>query len=138
MIRLLIGFFKGAALGGGIGYGAYALGLGGGMMWVLAAVTGAIVGLFVGRPIWKHIMEKNSTSVTSILKMVVGAAIGCGLYALIRLWSGMDVELLGETRNVLNFQFIVGGAIGAVYGAFIEWDDGVGEAPKKSSKSAKK
>lgn len=131
MERLLLGFLKGALLGGGLGYGAYYLGLGGAFMWVLVAIVGALVGLFVGRPIWRHIMDKDTTSITSILKMVFGAGVGCGLFALLRLWNGMEVEMLGETRNVLRWQFLVAGVVGAVYGAFVEWDDGAGDAPDK-------
>ncbi len=124
MIRLILGLIKGAVIGGGLGYGAYALGLQGGWNWIIYGLVGALVGLFVGQPIWRKIIAKNSTSVTSIIKAVFGFIVGCGLYALVaKVWGGFDLELNGDVRNVINWQFITGGVIGAIYGAFVEWDD---------------
>ncbi len=130
MFRILFGLIKGAVIGAAIGYGAYALNLGGVMHWVTYAVVGAVVGLLVGRPIWRHLLDKSSTLWTAWLKAIFGAAIGVGIYALVaRVWGGMELTLLeGQTRLVQDWQFVMGGAIGAIYGAFVELDD----APSKT------
>jgi hypothetical protein len=122
--RILFGLVKGAVLGGAIGYGAYALGLTGILHWVTYAVIGAVVGLLVGRPIWRHLLDKSSTLWTAWLKAIFGAGVAVGLYALVaRVWGGFDLALLGETRKVQDWPFVLGGAIGALYGAFVELDD---------------
>lgn len=131
MLRLLLGLVKGVIIGAGVGYGAFALGLGGAFNWVTYGAVGALVGLLVGRPIWSHILDKRSTAVTSILKAAFGFGIGCGLYALIaKVWGGGGLQLaaisdaLGaEPRDLIDWQFVTGGAIGALYGAFVEVDD---------------
>ena len=127
MFRLLLGLLKGAVIGGGLGYGAYELGLGGWAGWFVYCSIGAVIGLLVGKPIWSHLRDKGATLWTPALKAVFGAGIGAGLYALVKYFaSGMELELLGETRAIPNWQFIVGAGIGAVYGAFTELDDSIG------------
>ncbi|RMH36784.1 MAG: hypothetical protein D6689_21830 [Deltaproteobacteria bacterium] len=122
--RLLLGLVKGAAIGGGVGYGAYAAGLGGGMNWAVYGAVGAIVGLLVGRPVWSHLLDKRSTAVTSIIKAVFGIGVCVGLYALAtRVWGGFELAVAGETRNVTDWPFILGAAIGGLYGAWVEADD---------------
>ena len=124
MLRLLLGLVKGAVIGAGIGYGAYSLGWGGGFNWITYGLVGAFVGLLVGRPIWSHLLDKGSTSWTAILKGLFGFGVGCGLYALVaKAWGGFDLALMDETRLVQDWQFVLGGAIGALYGAFVEIDD---------------
>lgn len=131
MLRLLLGLVKGLIIGGAVGYGAYYLGLGGGFHWITYGIIGALVGLLVGRPIWSHIADKQSTTWTAVLKGMFGFGIGVGLYALVaKAWGGFDLSLAEETRNIVDWQFVLGGAIGAVYGAFVELDD----APAKKAK----
>ncbi len=118
-------------IGGALGYGAYAAGFGGSFNWVTYGLIGFTVGLFVGRPIWSHVRDRSSTVWTAVLKGIFGIAIGTGLYALLgKAWGTFDLELLEETRRVHNWQFVLGGAIGAIYGGFVEVDD----APKVSKK----
>ena len=132
VFRLVFGVLKGAVVGGAIGYGAYAAGLDGGFNWLTYAVIGFLVGLFVGRPIWSHIRDRSSTVWTAVLKGIFGVIIGTVLYAIIgKAWGTFDVSLLDETRRVHNWQFILGGAIGALYGGFVEIDD----APPADKKS---
>lgn len=127
-LRLLIGALKGAVLGGGIGYGAYAAGLSGGWNWVTYALIGFAVGLLVGRPVWSHIRQRGSTIWTPVLKGLFGVAIASGLYAAIgKGWGTFDITALGETQRLHNWTFIFGGAVGALYGGFVEADD---SAPK--------
>lgn len=124
VLRLILGLVKGLVLGGALGYGAYVIGIGGALNWLFYALLGALIGLFVGRPVWRHAINKESTVWTSVLKALFGAAIAVGLYAVVaKVWGGFDIELLGETRNVTQWPFIVGGAIGGLYGAFVEFDD---------------
>ena len=136
MLRLLLGLLKGGVIGGGVGYGAYALGLGGGFHWITYGVVGALVGLLVGRPIWSHLLDKGSTSWTAIIKGMFGFGVGVGLYALAaKVWGGFELSLMDETRLTHDWQFVMGGAIGALYGAFVEVDDApaprAADTPKK-------
>ena len=131
VFRFILGAVKGGVFGGGVGYGAYAAGLGGAFNWVTYGVVGVVVGLFVGRPIWSHLRDPKSTAVTSMLKAVFGYGVCIGLYALVaKVWGGFDLALAGETRNLYNWQYILGPAIGAVYGGWLEVDD----APASGSK----
>jgi hypothetical protein len=128
LLRLVLGLVKGAIIGGAIGYGAYALGLGGALGWVIYGLVGVAVGLLVGRPVWSHLRDKHSTIWVSIIKSLFGFGIGAGLYALAgKVWSGPELTIMGDTRPLLDFQYVLGGAIGALYGAWVEADD----APKK-------
>jgi hypothetical protein len=140
VLRLLLGLFKGVAIGGAVGYGAYTLGLGGAFHWITYGVVGALVGLLVGRPFWSHLLDKSSTTWTAIIKGMFGFGVGVGLYALAaKVWGGFDLELMGETRVLHDWQFVMGGAIGALYGAFVEIDDAPPpRAPKDAAGAAKK
>lgn len=136
MVKLLVGILKGAVIGGALGYGAYALAQATDFAnpWLTFGLIGAFVGLFVGKPIWSLIRDKESTSVIAILKAAFGFGIGCGLYALVaRVW-GPTLEIGGF--NVFTWQPTLGGAIGAIYGGFVELDDAIGD--DKSPKSPKK
>ena len=128
MIKLLVGILKGAVIGGALGYGAYELGQATGFSnpWIIYGLIGAIVGLFVGRPIWSLIRDKDSTSVVAILKSVFGFGIGCGLYALIAKAWDPTLEI-ATIENVFAWPPSLGGAIGAIYGGFVELDDAIGD-----------
>lgn len=130
-MRLILGLIKGTAIGAAVGYGAYAAGFGGGFHWVTYGVVGALVGILVGRPIWSHMMDKSSTIWTAVLKGIFGYAAGIGLYAVVaKAWGGFDLTIADQTRNLYDWQFLLGGAIGALWGAFVEVDD----APVKKDK----
>ena len=127
MLRLVLGLFKGAAIGGLIGFGAYSANMSGGWNWITYGVIGVMIGLFVGRPIWTHFRDKSSTVVVSALKAMVGYGVCVGLYALVaKVWGGFDLTLADETRNITNWPYILGAAIGGIYGAWVELDDSVG------------
>lgn len=134
LIRLGSGFIKGAVIGGALGYGTYAAGLSGGIHWALCAIVGAAVGLLCGRPLWSHLRDRSSTVWVSIIKAVFGAGIAVGLYAAAKAWGGIELSLLGETRNALDWPFVVGGSVGALYGAWVEADD---TPPKKKTAEKK-
>lgn len=128
MLKLLVGILKGAVIGGALGYGAHALGQSTGFdnPWIIYGLIGAIVGLFVGRPIWSLIRDKEATSWISILKSAFGFGIGCGLYAIIAKAWGPTLEI-ASVANVFAWPPTLGGAIGAVYGGFVELDDAMGD-----------
>jgi hypothetical protein len=132
VIKLFIGMLKGAVIGGGVGYGAYALNLSGGFHWITYGVIGALIGLLVGRPLWSLIADKNATSVAGVLKAVFGFGVGVGLYALVaKAWGGFEITVGSDTRWLHEWQPILGGAIGAVWGGLVELDDASGEKPEK-------
>lgn len=138
MVKLLVGILKGAVIGAALGYGAFALGQATGFAnpWLTYGLIGVFVGLFVGKPIWTLIRDKNATSVVSILKAAFGFGLGCGLYALIaRVW-GPTLEISGY--NVFAWSPTLGGAIGAVYGGFVELDDAIGDDRDASAKKNRK
>jgi hypothetical protein len=135
MVRLLLGLIKGAILGAAVGYGGFALGLEGGWNYVTYGLAGFVVGLFVGRPLWSHLLDKSSTVWTPILKGLFGFGIACGIYALwINFAPNPSITLMEETHPLTEWQQIFGGAVGALYGAWLEVDD----APAKGDKSKDK
>jgi len=137
VVKLLVGLIKGAVIGGAVGYGAFALwqATGFSSAWLTYGLIGSLVGLLVGRPLWSLIRDKNATSWVSILKAAFGFGVGCGLYALIVkvIHPG---QLLVGSYDVFSWPPMLGGAIGAVYGAFVELDDSVGDG-EKAAKAAK-
>lgn len=138
MVKLLVGILKGALIGAALGYGAYMLHTATGFAnpWLTYGLIGALVGLFVGKPIWTLIRDQNATSWISVLKSAFGFGIGCGLYALLaRVW-GPTVEIGGF--NVFAWEPTLGGAIGAVYGGFVELDDAIGDDKAPPAKGAAK
>jgi len=131
VIRLLLGIVKGAVIGGAIGYGAYSAGMGGGFNWLTYGVVGFMVGMLVGRPFWSHLLDKQSTMVTAVIKAMFGFGMCVGIYALVaKVWGGFDLTIQDETHKLQNWQYIFGGIVGALYGAFVEVDDA---PPKKKT-----
>lgn len=127
-----MGILKGAVIGAAIGYGAFALNNATGFAnpWLTYGVIGALVGLIAGRSIWSLIRDKNATSWAGILKGAFGFGIGCGLYALVsRVWNP-QVQLMVVGQNAFTWPVTLGGAIGAVWGGFVELDDAIGAEPK--------
>jgi hypothetical protein len=137
MVRLFLGLLKGAALGGGLGYGAHHLGLGTSLGLLLYGAVGFVVGLLGGRPFWSHMLDKDSTIVTAVLKAVVGFGVGVGLYEVV-LHVGGDPSLSfgGEHRPLSTWPYVLGALVGAVYGAWVEIDDAPAKAapPKQTER----
>ena len=124
MVRLLSGVIKGAVIGGALGYGAFSLGLGAWVGWLLYGLCGLAVGLLVGRPLWSHLADKKSTVWTAVLKGIVGFGVGVGLWALAAKAAGDPaVSFQGETHTLTAWQPIFGAAVGVVYGMWVELDD---------------
>ena len=139
MVKLLVGLLKGAVIGAAVGYGAFSIGIGAGgaTAWLTYGVVGLLVGLLVGRPLWSLIKDTSATTWVGVLKAAFGFGVGCGLYALIaKAWSP-SFEIAGQPWS---WPPMLGGAIGAVYGGFVELDDAIGTQPadKSKPKAAKK
>jgi hypothetical protein len=125
VVKLVVGLLKGAVIGGGVGYGAYALANATGFSngFLTYGAVGLLVGLLVGRPLWSLIRDKSATSWVGIIKALVGFGIGCGLYAIIAKAWNPQMEIVGHP---FQWSPYLGGLIGAVYGAFVELDDASG------------
>lgn len=135
MLRLIMGLLKGAVIGAALGFGAEQIGLTGGWGYVLFGLVGFAVGLLVGRPIWSHLLDKQSTIWTSVLKGVFGFGIGAGLYALAHNVLGdPTLALLGQARPLTGWTYGFGGLVGAIYGAWIELDDAPPASDEKTAK----
>ena len=139
MLKLLVGILKGAVIGAALGYGAHAAGQAGFSLgpWLTYGLIGVFVGLFVGKPIWALIRDKNSTSWIAVLKSAFGFGIGCGLYALVT--KAISPHWVISGYDVFTWAPTLGGAIGAVYGGFVELDDAIGDdKPAAATKDAPK
>ena len=134
MVKLLVGLLKGAVIGGAVGYGALQLATATGFSnaWLTYGLIGALVGLFVGKPLWSLLRDKNATNWIAVLKGLFGFGVGCGLYALLaKVWNPTFAIADGITAQ---WPPILGGVIGAVYGGFVELDDSIGDDAKSAKK----
>ena len=122
-VRLILGLLKGVIIGGGLGFGFKYLGsLGeqGFMKYILYAAIGALVGFIAGKPFWRH-----ETIWTPVVKAIVGAGICVGLYALVSKALGdPKLAFIGPDVTATSLPYVFGAAVGAVYGIFVEVDDG--------------
>ena len=129
MLKLILGLLKGALVGGAIGYGAFAAGMTGGLLWLVYGVAGALVGLIAGRPLWALITDKDGTTWVSVLKALFGFGVGCGLYALVhKAWSGFELTLSfldDKPRMFQHWQPVFAASVGGFLGAFFEIDDAI-------------
>lgn len=139
MVKLLVGLLKGAVIGGGVGYGAFALQNATGFSnnWLTMGLIGALVGLFVGRPLWSLLRDKNQTNIIAILKAAFGFGVGCGLYAIVaKAWGPAHNSILIAGYDAIYWPPILGAAIGGVYGGFVELDDSIGDDGSKKKAAA--
>ena len=116
-MRILLGLIKGAIFGGGVGFGAYKLGLSGSLGFVVCGVAAAVAGLICGRAPWRH-----ETLVTPIIKSVFGFGVGAGWYYG---WTALGVSAkLASLGGPVELHAIVAPAVVAIlYGTFVEIDD---------------
>lgn len=149
LVRLLIGIVKGLIVGGLLGFGLAKLGFvapGALIAYAAAAVTGILIGLVAGKPIWA-----KDAKVEAGMKAFVGALLGCGLMYVARRWLTMPVPVplgalgganasLGQAVGTLGGLAITSlAAIAVVLGAFYEVDnDPSDDAGAKSAEPAKK
>ena len=136
MGRIILGLLKGGLLGAAAGYFAGTAGVSvGPIAMAFYAALGAAVGLVCGRPLWRQ-----ETFWTPVIKALFGAGVGVGLFFLAR-------KLLGQTslpiaaipasvgHPLAEVPALLGPMIAAVYGIFVEVDDGSSSTPP--AKSAK-
>lgn len=139
MTKLFVGILKGLVIGGALGFGAHALGQSAGFYspWLTFGVIGALCGLLVGKPIWRLVKDAEQTSWIGVIKAAFGFGVGCGLYALLAKVWGPSPLLIDGFGDVFAHPATVGGAIGAIYGGFVELDDGIGDPPKQIAAKSK-
>lgn len=142
-IRLVLGLLKGALIGGLIGLGLAKLGFvapGAIFAYLGIALTGALVGLIAGKPIWAE-----GARIEAGMKAFAGAVLGLGLLWVVRRWLTIPLpvslgafsapnEALGETaaNGTLGGLAVSSYAIvAAVLGGFFEADN----TPDGESKS---
>lgn len=127
--RLLIGIVKGLVVGGLIGFGLVKLGMalpGAVIAYLAAAVTGVVIGLVAGKPIWA-----KDAKIEAGAKAVVGALLGVGLMAAARHWLTMPVPVplgnlapdLSEAPSIGGFAMTSLAAIAALLGGFYDADN---------------
>jgi hypothetical protein len=87
--RLLLGLFKGLLVGGLVGLALAKLGFGAPIAivaYLSAALTGVLVGLVAGKPIWA-----KDAKIEAGMKALAGALVGAGLLYAARRWLTMEV-----------------------------------------------
>ena len=138
VFKLVVGILKGAVIGCALGYGAFALKEATDFAnpWLTYGLIGALVGLVAGRTIWSLLRDKNATAWVSILRAAFGFGVGCGLYAILaKVWT--PPEVLVQGHDIFTWPVTLGGAIGAVYGGFVELDDAIGDDKKAGAESGR-
>lgn len=94
-VRLLAGIIKGLVVGALVGFGLAKLGFaapGAIVAYLAAALTGVVVGLVAGKPIWA-----KDAKIEAGMKAFVGALLGAGLMWAARTWLTLPLPFsLGE------------------------------------------
>jgi hypothetical protein len=125
--RLFLGLLKGIVVGGLVGFAlGAAFGAAGPPAWlayIAAVVTGALVGLVAGKPIWA-----KDARIEAGAKAVVGALLGAGLLFAARRWLAFPLPFslgaFAEPQPTLGLSAIPSLAlVAAVLGAFYEADN---------------
>lgn len=126
--RLLIGIVKGLVIGGLLGFGLVKLGMalpGAVIAYLAAAVTGVVIGLVAGKPIWA-----KDAKIEAGAKAVVGALLGIGLMAAARHWLTMPLPISLDALVPAGTELTIGGfamtslaAIAALLGGFYDADN---------------
>lgn len=130
--RLLVGILKGLVLGSLLGFGLLKLGMafpGAVVAYLAAAITGILIGLIAGKPIWA-----KDARIEAGMKAGVGALLGLGLMFAARKWLTMDVpagllSVAGAAKaeagagTIGQFAMTSLAAIAAVLGGFYDADN---------------
>jgi hypothetical protein len=146
--RLLMGIVKGLLVGGLVGFGLAKLGFvapGAVMAYLAAALTGVLIGLVAGKPIWA-----KDAKIEAGMKAFVGALLGVGLMYAARRWLTMSLPMalgplsapntsLGEpatsTGTLGGLAVTSLAAIAALLGGFYDADNDPNEAGEAKSAS---
>ncbi len=125
--RLLIGIVKGILLGALLGLGLVKLGMAmpfAIVAYLAAAVTGVLIGLIAGKPIWA-----KDAKIEAGTKAFVGALLSLGLMAAARQWlMGIEIpfalgSLAPEHATLGGFAMTSLAAIAGLLGGFYEADN---------------
>lgn len=129
--RLIVGILKGLVVGGLIGFGLVKLGVGlfvGGwaiLAYIAAAVTGIVVGLIAGKPIWA-----KDAKIEAGMKAFVGALLGAGLmFGLGKLALPLSTSVpaafgvMTKDATLAMFPITALAMVAAVLGGFYEADN---------------
>jgi len=131
---LIVGGLLAAALIKGLGMLAFVGTGGGALAYVFAAVTGILVGLVAGKPIWA-----SGGQIEAGLKAFFGALLASGLMFAMRRWLHVDLNLGGlglgpaAATEIGNLPAVTLPAIAMLLGAFYEADN-TPEADKDKDK----
>lgn len=149
--RLLIGIVKGLLVGGLVGFALAKLGFaapGAIIAYLAAAMTGVLVGLIAGKPIWA-----KDAKIEAGMKAFVGALLGVGLMYAARRWLTMPLPIalgplaaantsLGEaatsTGSVGGLAITSLAATAALLGGFYEADNDPAEGEQSTPGGAKR
>jgi hypothetical protein len=138
--RLFVGLFIGLVLGGllaavlikGLGVTVFAAGAGGaGLAYLFAAVTGVVVGLIAGKPIWA-----SGGQIEAGLKAFFGALLGAGIMFGLRRFVTTEISLDSVGAGTGAIGTLVATTlpiIAALLGGFYEVDN-TPEPDKKGEK----
>ncbi len=149
--RLLIGIVKGLLVGGLVGFGLAKLGFAAPMAviaYLAAAVTGVLIGLIAGKPIWA-----KDAKIEAGMKAFVGALLGAGLMYAVRRWLTMPLPFVLGPLSAANTSLgeaatstgTVGGmaitslaAIAGLLGGFYEADNDPSEGSSTPENTGKR
>lgn len=118
MNTIVSGLIKGAIVGLGVGIVFAVFDTGHHMVgtkFILFAMTGLLCGILCGTPIWR-----KEALTSNMIKAATGVVIG--LLAMALLYYVLDVEW--GTRRLSSYYWFVASVFGAMFGAFVEFDDG--------------
>ena len=141
--RLIVGILKGLVVGGLIGFGLLKVGPGlfvgawAILAYIAAAVTGVVVGLIAGKPIWA-----KDAKIEAGMKAFVGAILGAGLMFGLRKFAPPLADsvpaafgvMTKDPQTLATFPVTALAAVAAVLGGFYEADNT--PDPESSAKSA--
>jgi hypothetical protein len=130
--RLIVGILKGLVVGGLVGFALIKLGVGlfvGGwavLAYIAAAVTGIVVGLIAGKPIWA-----KDAKVEAGMKAFVGALLGAGLMFGLRKIAPPLADsvpaafgvMTKDPQTLATFPITALALVAAVLGGFYEADN---------------
>lgn len=139
LIGLILGFIVGALIAAGLVAGFHMTTFPVFVAYICAAVTGVVVGLVAGKPIWA-----KGGQIEAGLKAFFGALLGAGGMFAIRQWLKMDVDLSmiqqGMSGPIGDLPAAALPLIAAVLGGFYELDNTGDDADtvKSGAKSAEK
>jgi hypothetical protein len=129
--RLVVGLLLGLVIGGLLGYGLFSVfptAMGGILAYAFAAVTGVIVGLVAGKPIWA-----KEGAIEAGLKAFVGALLGCGILFGLRFLSfKVPAVAMFPAEEIGKHPLASLMAISTVLAMFYEIDN---DAPKDEPKA---